>query len=299
LRLERRLTDYQDNNGVDSDPAKTLWGGRAALEYQASAEHMVYGAVSRGYRANGVNATILSSLETSDDPDISSQLQALRQFDEEYLVNYELGFKGSLLPERLQARLALFYMDRKDQQVRGSLVIPRPDGSTAFIDYTSNAAQGNNYGTELELNWLASENLALFAHLGLLRTEFDQYTDPAGNDLSGRDQAQAPHYQYAVGGRYDFAGGFYLRLDLEGRDSAYFSDRHDLESPAYSLLNARLGYSGQRWSLALWGRNLADENYYVRGFGEFGNDPRKDYAVEPYYQYGEPRVVGVSTSVTF
>lgn len=299
LRLERRLTDYQDNNGVDSDPAKTLWGGRAALEYQASPEHMVYGAVSRGYRANGVNAAILASLETSDDPDISSQLQELRQFDEEYLVNYELGFKGSLLAERLQARLAIFYMDRKDQQVRGSLVIPRPDGSTAFIDYTSNAAQGNNYGTELELNWLASENLALFAHLGLLRTEFDQYTDPAGNDLSGRDQAQAPHYQYAVGGRYDFARGFYLRLDLEGRDSAYFSDRHDLESPAYSLLNARLGYTGERWSLALWGRNLADENYYVRGFGEFGNDPRKDYAVEPYYQYGEPRVVGVSTSVTF
>ncbi|MBP6725336.1 MAG: TonB-dependent receptor, partial [Halioglobus sp.] len=109
LRLERRLTDYQDNNGVDSDPARTLWGGRAALEYQASTEHMVYGAVSRGYRANGVNAAILASLDTSDDPDISSQLQQLQQFDEENLVNYELGFKGKLLAERLQARLALFY----------------------------------------------------------------------------------------------------------------------------------------------------------------------------------------------
>jgi iron complex outermembrane recepter protein len=139
----------------------------------------------------------------------------------------------------------------------------------------------------------------LFANLGLLQTEFEQYTDAAGNDLSGRDQAQAPHYQYALGGHYEFGRGFYLRLDLEGRDSAYFSDRYDLKSPSSNLLNARLGHTGQRWSLALWGRNLTGENYYVRGFGEFGNDPRKDYAVEPYYQYGEPRVVGVSTSFTF
>jgi outer membrane receptor protein involved in Fe transport len=299
LRIERRLTDYRDNNGVDSDPDKNLWGGRVALEYQVDDEKMAYGAISRGYRANGVNAAILASVETSDDPDITGQLQALQQFDEEYLVNYELGFKGSLLQDALQARLALFYMDRKDQQVKGSLVIPRPDGSTAFIDYTSNAAQGNNYGSELELTWLATDELVLFANIGLLRTEFDQYTDPAGNDLSGRDQAQAPHYQYAVGGHYEFGAGFYLRLDVEGRDSAYFSDRYDLKSPSYTLLNARLGYTADNWSLALWARNLTDENYYVRGFGEFGNDPRNDYAVEPYYQYGEPRVVGVSTSFTF
>ncbi len=299
LRVERRLTDYRDNNGVDSDPDKDLWGGRIALEYQFDDNRMGYGEVSRGYRANGVNAAILASMDTSEDPEITDQLRALQQFDEEYLVNYELGFKGKLLADTLQARLAVFYMDREEQQVKGSLLIPRPDGSTAFIDYTSNAAQGNNYGMELELNWLASEKLELFASIGLLHTEFERYIDADGNDLSGRDQAQAPNYQYAVGGHYDFGSGFYLRLDVEGRDSAYFSDRHDLKSPSYDLLNMRLGYAGQSWSVALWARNLTDEDYYVRGFGTFGNDPRKEYAVEPYYQYGEPRVVGVSTRFTF
>ena len=28
LRIERRLTDYSDSNGVDSNPDKDLWGGR-------------------------------------------------------------------------------------------------------------------------------------------------------------------------------------------------------------------------------------------------------------------------------
>lgn len=299
LRIERRLTDYRDNNGVDSDPDKDLWGGRVALEYQFDENRMAYGEISRGYRANGINAAILASMGTSDDPAIADQLETLQQFDEEYLVNYELGLKGKLLADTLQARLALFYMDREDQQVKGSLVIPRPDGSTAFIDYTSNAAEGHNYGMELELNWLASDRLELFANIGLLHTEFERYIDSDGNDLSGRDQAQAPNYQYAVGGHYDIGNGFYLRLDVEGRDSAYFSDRHDLKSPSYDLLNMRLGYAAKQWSVALWARNLTDEDYYVRGFGTFGNDPRKEYAVEPYYQYGEPRVVGVSTRFTF
>tara|TARA_R110001592_G_scaffold363371_1_gene685623 strand:+ start:239157 stop:241262 length:2106 start_codon:yes stop_codon:yes gene_type:complete len=299
LRVERRYTDYDDNNGVDSSPDKDLWGGRLALQYTIDNNKMAYAEISRGYRANGVNANILASIETSDDPEVGAELRALQFFDEESLINYEIGFKGSLLQQTLQTRLAVFYMDRDDQQVKGSLVIPRPDGSTAFIDYTSNAASGNNYGMELELTWLPTDDLMLFANLGLLKTEFDEYIDADGNDLSGREQAQAPKYQYAVGGHYDFGAGFYLRLDVEGRDSAYFSDRHDLKSPSYDLLNARVGYSNEQWSIALWARNLTDENYYVRGFGTFGNDPRKEYAVEPYYQYGEPRVVGVSTSFTF
>ncbi len=299
LRVEQRLTDYRDNNGVSSDPDKSLWGGRIALEYQVDDSRMVYSEVSRGYRANGVNAAILASTEAVDDPAIGDQLKALQQFDQEYLTNYELGFKGKLLNETLQARLALFYMDRDDQQVKGSLVIPRPDGSTAFIDYTSNAAQGRNYGMELELSWLAREDLVLFANLGLLETEFERYIDAEGNDISGRDQAQAPNYQYAVGGSYDLGHGFYLRLDLEGRDSAYFSDRHDLKSHAYDLVNMRLGYTGEHWTAALWARNLTDEDYTIRGFGTFGNDPRKEYAVEPYYQFGEPRVIGISAGYNF
>jgi len=299
LRLERRYTDYRDSNAVDSKPDKDLWGGRLALEYQLDDQRMLYGEISRGYRANGVNAGILASMETTDDPDILDQLQGLQQFDEESLVNYELGFKARLLEDRLGTRLALFYMDRHDQQVKDSLVIERPDSSTAFIDYNTNAAEGNNYGLELEVDWLATGRMRLYSNIGLLQTEFDEYVNADGEDLSGRDQAQAPHYQYALGMHYDIGAGFYGRVDAEGRDSFYFSDRHNVKSPSYDLLNLRLGYTATNWSLALWVRNVTDEDYYVRGFGSFGNDPRKEYVVEPYYQYGEPRLWGMSASYTF
>ena len=37
----------------------------------------------------------------------------------------------------------------------------------------------------------------------------------------------------------------------------------------------------------------------TRGFGGFGNDPRKLYATEAYYQLGEPRVYGVDLRYEF
>ena len=294
LRLEQRHTEYRDSNGVNSDPTKDLWGGKLVLQYTASDNTMTYLSVSRGYRANGVNANILSSMDSTDDPDILSRLKNVQEYDEEFLLNYEAGIKSSFAGNTLRTRLAIFYMDRKDQQVKGSFVIPRDDASTAFIDYTNNAAQGNNYGAEFEVEWLVSDRLTLYANLGLLSTEFDEYLNIDGEDLSGRDQAQAPAYQYAIGGRFDFGKGFYGRLDLEGKDDYYFSDRHEVKAPSYNLAHARLGYQAPCWSAAVWVRNLTDEDVSVRGFGSFGNDPRKEYLVEPYRQLGDPRVVGVS-----
>ena len=299
LRVENRKTDYSDNNAVNFDPDKDLWGGKLALEYELTGDAMIYGSLSRGYRANGVNAEILASIEATDDPDIKDQLGSVREYDEEALINYELGFKGQFADKRLVARLALFYMDREDQQVTGSFLLSQPDGGTSFIGYTDNAAEGNNYGAEAELNWLPVDALSLWLNLGWLETEYEDYINADGDDLSGREQAQAPNYQYALGGRYSFENGFYLQAGLEGKDAFYFSDRHDASADAYDLLNARVGFSSDHWDFAVWGRNLTDEEVYVRGFGSFGNDPRKDYATEPYYQLGEPRMVGVTASYTF
>ena len=299
LRAENRQTDYRDNNGIKWTPEESLWGGRLILEYALNDDAMLYAGISRGYRAGGANADILSTRDSVDDPNIAGQLTALRYFDDESLLNYEAGYKAAFMDSRLRTRLAVFYMDRQDPQVRGSLAIPRDNGSTDFIDYNSNAAGADNYGLELELDWLILEPLRLYANIGLLNTEFDDYVDFDGSDLSGREQAHAPKYQYAIGGRWDFGAGFYLRADLEGKAEYYFSDRHNAQSPAQDLLHMRLGWATSHWSLALWCRNLTDEDYFVRGFGSFGNDPRKEYIVEDYFQYGEPRMLGVSASYNF
>jgi len=49
----------------------------------------------------------------------------------------------------------------------------------------------------------------------------------------------------------------------------------------------------------VWGRNLTDQDVETRGFGGFGNDPRKLYETEAYYQLGEPRVYGLDVRYEF
>ena len=96
------------------------------------------------------------------------------------------------------------------------------------------------------------------------------------------------------------ARGLYIwTADIEGKDKFYLSSSHDEQSESYWLLNTNLAYSADQWSLSVWGRNLTDEDVIVRGFGGFGNDPRKYYATEPYYQLGEPRTFGVSGQYNF
>jgi len=291
LRFEKYDADYTDSDGFTANPDEDLVGGKLALEYQLDKNRMLYALVSRGYKSGGFNAN-------NDVP------ENRRVFDSESMWNYETGLKGRFMNGRLLAQLALFYQDRRDIQAKQYFAIQDLSVSpvTTFVDFIDNAASGSNYGLEAELVMAANDKLSLFASLGLLRTEFDDFThfDIDGNEIikDGRDQAHAPHYQYSVGGNYLFMPNWMLRLDAQGKDEFYFSDSHDQKSDPYYLINARLSYIRDNWEVSLWGRNLTDEEYQVRGF-EFGNDPRDGYLSHAYYQLGEPRIVGVTAAYNF
>jgi len=284
LRVERRQANYQDSRGVQFDPTETLWGGRLALQYTPQTRQMYYLSLSRGYKAGGFNT------DGSLDAD-------LREFSSESLLELELGAKLNLADDRLTLRAALFFDQRRDQQVKSSLLRLRPNGSTEFIEYLGNAAEGTNRGLELESQWLALDYLTLYANVGLLRAQFDRFINEAGEDLAGRDQAQAPRYTYSVGSQLQF-GDWQTDLSVDGKDSFFFSDRHELRSTTNTLLNATISYIQPSWRLRLWGRNLTNEDYTIRGFGSFGNNPAKGYITEPYVQFGEPRMIGFSAEYT-
>jgi len=283
VRFEKRDTEYNNSDGVAFKPDENLWGGRIALKYFLSEDTMTYGSVARGYKAGGFNTD--GSLDVE-----------LREFDEEYLIEYELGIKSKLMDNQMQLRAAIFYDDRHDQQVKSSIVLSRPDGTTEFVDFVGNAADGTNKGLEVELNWYATDGLKIVASVGLLDAEFDNYINEFGEDLSGRDQAQAPAWMYHLAADYQLDRWF-IQLSVDGKDEYYFSDRHAVQSDSYVLLNANAGYETDKWKISVWGRNLSDEDYATRAFGSFGNDPRKFYVTEPYFQFGEPRIVGLTLEV--
>lgn len=284
-RLERHKATYQDSNGIAFAPEDTMFGGRVALRRALSARTHVYGAAARGYKAGGFNA----------DGTLAADL---RVYGPEVLWNYEAGLVGLLRDGALGLRLAIFTMRRDDVQIESSLSRGNADGSTEFVQYVGNAARGTNSGAELELTYRGFANAQLFARFGLLRTQYQDFVAGNGESFDGREQAHAPGYQVNIGGEYAFPtrrGAFFARLEADAQDAFYFSDNHHLKSDAYQLVHASAGYRGGGWNVRVWGKNLADEDYFVRGFF-FGNDPRDGYTARGFTQLGAPQRFGVSAS---
>jgi outer membrane receptor protein involved in Fe transport len=282
-RLERHRSEYDDLRGISFEPDDDLFGGRIVAEKTLSNGSLLYGSITRGYKSGGFN--------------IDGTLAAdLREFDPETVWNVELGYKTTLANDRLRLRASLFRMDRDDIQISTSTERPIPDSNAVeFIVYTGNAAEGLNQGIEAEFEFIASDIVTIFANLGILDTEYEDYTDNSGRDLDGRRQAHAPEYQYYLGARFSFNEHWTAQVELEGKDEYFFSASHPTRSDRYELLNASLTYRMDPLNIKLWGRNLTDEDYFVRGFF-FGNDPRDIYAPRPFTQLGEPARVGISVT---
>lgn len=282
LRAERHQAEYSDSDALTYSPGDSLIGGKLQLERDLSNGALIYAGITRGYKAGGFNTD--GSLDSD-----------LREFQPEVLWNAEVGVNQRWLNDRLHVRGSVFFMLRDDIQISTSIVRERPDGSSEFIDFTGNGAEGDNLGAEIEVAFDIDDRFAVFGSIGLLKTAFSNYTNGSGDNLDGRDQAQAPNYQFHLGTDFKSASGWFARLELEGRDEYYFSDSHDVQSDSYALIHSAVGYSGEQWSIKLWGRNLGDTKFPVRGFF-FGNDPRDGYTARSFVQLGEPRRFGVSAS---
>ena len=287
-RLERRESDYSDSANDAFAPSENMWGGHIALSKTLSPDHQAYARIARGYKAGGFNMSLPTSLSDK------------KEFQAETLYNYELGLKSEWLDGDATTHFSLFYMDRRDQQVSASQ--QNPDEPQKFILYIENAGSSHNYGAELEANWYATDNLKLYATLGWLETAYGDYAyqDKYGGlvDLSGRELAHSPNLTYSAGATYRSDLGWFANLTTSGKSEFYYSDSNDSKSEPYTIFNARVGYETETWSAYLWGRNLFDEQYGVRGF-YFGNEPDNGWADKQYIRYGDPRQLGVTLNVKF
>jgi outer membrane receptor protein involved in Fe transport len=288
LRVENWSNDFEDSNGLNKNTDETLVGGRITLEALLSDEHLAYVTLARGYKAGGVN----------NEPILDDEL---RIFDAEINHSLELGLKSSLLVDSLKTRIAAFYIDRTNQQIKNSFSYTE-DGAPKFKDYIGNTKKGKNYGFEIESDWDITNRLNWELSYGYLITEIGEYTYESEYYgvfvQDGRQQAHAPQYSAATAITYDLTDALSVRLGSETKDSFYFSDSHDLKSESYVLWNARVALTQPTYELALYGRNLTDRDYEVRGFG-FGNDPRDGYASYGYVQYGEPLTYGLEGKLYF
>ena len=262
----------------DDDESFDELSPELAVGYHFTDDLLLYGRAAKAFKAGGFNLAAPTIDELA--------------FGPEDLVSYEVGVKSSWLEDRLHIAAAIFFIDWEDMQL--SLFDPAVGG------YVDNAGESTSQGVELEVGAEVVENLILFGTAAYLDTEFDDFIDPFGADVSGNDLPFAPESSWSLGAQlnHDFSEktSGYLRGEYAGIGTFYY-DADNLESESYELVNLRAGVKKGDWRAELWIRNLLDEEYIPVAFRV--DPPGSGFPPTFVGESGIPRTVGFSLGLSF
>lgn len=317
------LAELMAKGGIDTghgitvgNPNKKDWdelSGRLSIDYTTAEGHLIYASISRGFKGGDVNGSaFLDEYVTSDGaggslicpgeeaPGTARCSDSVAAFqtkivpvDPEVLDAVEVGFKGDLVDGNLRLNGAVFYYDYQDQQ--NTILAPVPGVAGPGTTRLENAARSKFPGAEVEVIATPSNSWLLQVNAGWLDAKYDEFGDNSGNQIS-----LTPEWQFSALGRYnlELAGGANIAFQTSffWQSETFFQPTNVavLEEGSYGLWGARLSYtSGDgRFNVALYGRNLANKEYFGSGFDV---SALGYMAVKP----GAPRYVGLTAAYNF
>ena len=179
----------------------------------------------------------------------------------EHLQNYELSYRRTFAGDRVRLAANIFVGEWDDQQVEVQL-----DPTDFASTQVENAARSELAGFEVELNGSISQSLTGFLSIGYSDTEFKSFDPNSLVDFSGLPFPQAPEWTATLGVDYQHPNGVFFATDVNHVDEYFARDYQNAPIDTvggYTLVNVRLGYRSDNWSISLFADNAADEDYFV------------------------------------
>ena len=276
---------------VQSDSwSDTTW--RLGLDYRFNDNMLGYFTYSTGFKSGGYNEQA------------TSPATAVLSFDPEEADSFEVGLKSDFLDDSLRLNLAAFYVEYTDLQLDS--VIPVPGSPIGQETVITNAGEVTSYGLEAELLWQATERFTIDAMLGYLDSEYDTFAcnldgdaTNGNEDCSVLDVKRSPEGQAGLGATYEIPFGQGSGVLLNGRvnyTDAFFNDIFNTvgsEHEDVTLVNASVTFhnADDQVRVALYGRNLTDEEYQTSGLGVAN--------LWTFSIYGKPRTYGIEVFVDY
>jgi len=251
---------------------------KLAVSYLITPQTNIYGIIAKGYKSGGFN----TSFEQPQD----------ETFDPEYSWNYELGLKSDVVKNKLQAGLALFYIDWRDQQVTQP-VYPSKKGTML-----KNAGESYSQGFEVEINAHPIKNLNLGLSYGATLAKYETYyrdtvnVDPTKDvDYNGNYFPLVPNHTFMASASYfvpfqaKYFKGMDVNLNYQDIGKIYWNEDNKSWQDSYTLLNGKLAFIMPHIRLELWGKNLLETEYNSFYFQMSGKS---------FVQQGKPRTFGMN-----
>ncbi|MFK7978084.1 MAG: TonB-dependent receptor [Halioglobus sp.] len=272
------------------------------VEYDLNADSNVYAKIVSAYKSGGTSQRSTSSEGFQEG------------FGEEDLLSYEVGYKGSFANGRARINAAIFHMEYDDYQQ--SVSTGRNAGERDFL----NIKDATISGFEMDVTVAITDALTGSFSYGYLDTEFGPDTisyqriddaAPTGfatiTDVLTEDLALAPEHSATFAldyGRELSFGYFNANTNVQYQDTASggvvepasLLDARTLVGANISLSEIQLGSSGGSLKVALWGKNLLDQEYFIGNIRQASFDT---LGLIGLATFGDPRTYGITVEYSY
>lgn len=230
---------------------------------------------SGGFNSQGSNATI----DLFFNQPLGTNLQIQDQFAEETSSAFEAGFKARLLGGRMSFEGAVYRVDVDDMQFFEFLV-----GPFGLLRVVSNIDEVELQGVELAVNTIVTDNFSLFGGVSFNDSEITG--NSARPETVGNKSPYTPDWTFNVAGNFDYPVSdnvnFIASIIYSAVGPTWFHTVQDetritlfdlafpglgtadyvrTERDSYGIIDARLGFESDTWSVVAFAKNLADEDY--------------------------------------
>lgn len=204
---------------------------RISLLKKINRNYSVYATVSKGYSPPTIDEIVPST-------GVFNPL-----LNAEKAVNYELGFRGELIKNKLfiDASYYIFYLN--------NTIVTRRDASGA--DYFVNTGKTKQQGLEAAIMYYPIryatgfvKELKLWSNYTNINARFKEYKQTA-NDYSGNKLTGTPPNVFLFGTDVITQSGLYANVTYSYTDIIPLNDANTFFATQYNLLMGRLGYKKQ------------------------------------------------------
>lgn len=275
------LTDLFAGDEIDQTgdySFNTIYSPRIGAVYELTLAKSLYASISHGFSTPSVAQTL------TPEGLINTELKP------ETGINYEVGFKGNWLENRLYSELALYSIQVSD------LLVAERVAEDQYIGRNAGKTDHNGIEILLRSNIMISEDLYLkpFFNAAINFFQFQEFVDQ-GMDHSGNELPGVPEKTINAGLDLVSASGFSLYASYFHSGEIPLNDANTAYSESYDLIDLKAAYKRMFWEkleleLSVGVNNLFDENYASSvipnavGFG--GAAPRYFYPGNPRNYYG-------------
>ena len=235
------------------------------ISFDATDDAMLYLSYSEGFKSGGFTQRVFPPVVAGfTAPPGTSDVDLIPTYEPEFVEVIELGFKTSLLGNKLKLNGAVFQTDYEDLQVQVF---------NSVAPVTQNIGAATIEGLELELMAAPGNGWFIEASLALLDASYDDIDTSITLIGENFDFERIPETTASLGVSKEISlnnmGIITIRADWSYR-SETFNDAYNtalLETNSYDLFDASIRWSdtNSNWTVVLSGQNLTDEEFLTTG----------------------------------